>query len=1325
MQELSGEESQELAPTAVHPQESDYGDSLLGEVAGAQPLLPLPVPGERLGGASGRRFEIQQSLGGGAMGEVYRAWDGELQRVVALKFLLPRTVQLESGASELLKQEARAIARLDHPQIVRLFDVSEWNAEPWGPRVPFLVMEYLQGESLAVLLRRGRLPLARAVEVMEGVAAGLAHAHQRHLVHRDLKPGNVLLTREGEVKLLDFGLAHLVASASSLPQLPTAGTPQYMAPEQWRGEPQDERTDVWAAGVLLFELLSGERPYAGLALEELRARVCSPEPMPSVRELCPELPWELEPLLASALAKEPGQRFTSAQELLEELHELARHLGLRRAPARPVAPERRPVTLLHCIPTGLPGWLDPEDLDELEAAFHQGCAEIIQRHGGTTTLSLGARVLACFGYPHAHEEDSVQAVCAALSLAEQLPRQLAQRLRHLLPGGLEVQVGLHTDMVALHEGPAAGGGTLTLRGEAPEVVYWLATRAGPGQVLLSAATSARVRGAFELETLGQWVPEGVAATRPVQVYRVLRERRAELRFTRTHVALELTPLVGREQELRELLSAWEEAKQGRGAAVVLCGEPGIGKSRLVHELRLRVGEEAECRLQAQCGAQYTASAFYPVVELLQRLLREVLPEGLSPPALGWLEPRLRALGLSTEQEQALASLLSLPPVENLPLLQITPQRQKELVLEGLATLVQRLARECPVLAVVEDLHWADPSTLELVSQLVGRIRGERVLLLLSTRPELRYAPLQQPGVHTLKLERLGAEETEALLRESAQGRPLPQELVQRLVARTDGVPLFVEEVMHMVLEREAAGAVPAAIPGTLQELLLARLDMLPLRQKALAQLCAVVGRSFARGLLEVLAEQPPAVLARDTEGLVAAGLLEREEGGAGYQFRHALLQEVAYQSLLRGTRREYHRRTAQALAEHFPEVAEGGPELLAHHYTEAGMHLQAIAWWSKAGVRASLHSANKEAIGHLSRALELLRGLPDAGQRRGEELQLLVTLGIPLVQVQGYHAPEVERTYARIRELFSEVGEVLPRLELSYWGPFAYHVARAELGPAQELAEQLVELGERQRHRELLTLGHRMSAGVAHTRGQLLAAREHIESALRYAHFTPEEHQVLARRHFLDPEVEALAFGSVIFSVSGELSRARQYGQQALELAGRIGHTHSSAFALHYVALGCQYRREAARALELSERCQALSSEHRFRLWQVWSQLVHSWALAELGQAELGLSLMQQGLALWEASGIRAGLYHHNQGMLAEVYLRLGQPRQALEVVERALAYRGEERFYDSVLHRLRGECLEALGHAQQAHESFLQAVEVARAQGARTFERFARERLG
>jgi serine/threonine protein kinase/tetratricopeptide (TPR) repeat protein len=1289
-------------------EDSDYGDSFLMEVAGSGLGMPFRRlhPGERLGGSDGRRFEIIEALGEGAMGQVFRAQDEELQRVVALKFLFPREELAGMGL-----REARAIARLDHENIIRIFDVSEWSGGPGEPTVPFLVMECLAGESLADLMRRERrLPLRRTLEIMRDVAAGLAHAHEHHIVHRDLKPSNVFITRQGTVKLLDFGLAWVSPTPGltvEQPHLPMAGTPPYMAPEQWRGAAVDERADLWAAGVMLYELLTGELPHPSLLVDELRAKVLSPEPVPPVRERNPELPWELESLLSVVLEKDPDKRLLSAGELCEELRELEEHLRPGRASQRSVTPQRRQVTLVYCRVSGLSALaeeVDPEDFGELEAAFHRSASEVIQRHGGFITLCMGDEVLACFGYPVAKEGDSECAVLAGLDLPHAVREALRGRQPRGMSAPLAVQVGIDTDQVVLDDIlPELRGHTPTIQGEAPRIASWLARQAGPDEVVLGPSTYRMVRRAFDTEPLGARAFDG---RRTLEVHRVLRSRQAVIRFERTLPREgKLGPLVGRERELRQLLDAWRRAREGQGSYVLLVGEAGIGKSRLIQELRERVLPEKPLLLRVQCWNQFSTSALHPVIEMMQRAW--LSPERSPQENLRVVERHLEKRGLSPMQVRLLAVLVSLPVAEDSPHQRLTPQRQKEETQAALAALLMYNARQHPVLVVVEDLHWADPSTLQLLDFLLGVVERARLLFVLSARPEFRPPWTQHPGFQSLTLERLSAGCTKLLVKEVTRGQELPEEVVTQLVARTDGIPLFVEEMTRVVLEGGAA----ASIPGTLQELLLARLDSLPRRQKQLAQLCAVVGRSFSTALLATLTGLGGTVLRRDLARLMAAGLLQSrdDEAAPGYQFRHALIQEAAYQSLPRSARRQYHQRIAQALGEHFPEVAETRPELLAHHHTEAGELTPAIHYWRLAGLLASQRSANEEAVSHLTQALTLLRSLPDAASLTKDELRLLITLGMPLVQVQGFHSPDVESTYTRAEALFRQVGDELPQLELSFYGSFAYYFARGKSREAHALAGLLVDLGERQHNPELLCMGHRMMATDFFTWGQVGTSLRHLEKALASSEADLAQHRERAVRQWVNPRVAALAYGTLPLSVAGQEERAERFTREALELAGRIGHPHTTVFALTYCALGSQLRWDARTALRLAEQCIPLAREHRFLLWYLWPLVIKAWALSELGRPQEGLGLMRQVMAQWKHV-VTAGI-HHNLGLLAHIHLRLGQAEEGLAAVDEALTWpaRTEEYSYLPELHRTRGELLRLAGREDEAREEFLEAIRFAR----------------
>jgi serine/threonine protein kinase/tetratricopeptide (TPR) repeat protein len=1307
----------------------DFEDSFLREVAQGEPPPRLPVPGERMGGPDGLRFEILEELGGGAMGRVFRARDLELQRVVALKFLLLGGAPSAQSQVSLLKQEALAVAQLDHENIVRLFDVAEWSGAPWEPRVPFLVMEYLEGESLASLLRRERPGLRRALQIMGGIAAGLAHAHARHITHRDLKPGNVLLTRDGGVKLLDFGLAHFaVVRGPRIPRLPTAGTPQYMAPEQWRGAEQDERADIWAAGILLYEMLTGEPPYSGASIEELRARVTSSDPVPSLRALDPKLPEEVERLAAWMLAKAPEQRMRSAAELRDRLRQLEASLGPWHHPPEALMPQRRQVTLVSCWLSRLSSPaepLDPEDSNELQAAFHRYCSEVIQQHGGSIALSVGDEVLACFGYPTAHEEDSERAVRTALLLSRTFPPgELPEPLR----GGLSVRIGVHTDSVVFDSlSMEAQGRMPTLQGAAPRMATWLARQARPGEVVLSGTTWMLVRGTFETEVLGAHPSEGRPDGQQPDLRRVLRERKATSRFERACAASGLTPLVGRARELERLRGLWEQARRGQGALVLLSGEAGIGKSRLIQELREQVAQETSHILRFQCWSPYHPSASRPAVELLQRFF-QLEPEDLSQQGLQELETLLEKAGLAPEMAAGMAGLFAGSGAGDPSTLLVLLEQQKEFkrrVLDLTRDLLLRMAEERPVLLSMEDLHWADPSTLELLGFLLGHIERAKVFILLSARPEFRPPWPPRPWSHPLVLDRLPPESTAALVRAVAHGRSLPEELVRQLVARTDGIPLFVEELTRMMLGR-ASSELPSAIPVTLHELLLARLDALPHPQRALAQLCAVVGRSFSHALLARLSARSEASLRRELSGLMSAALLQRYEdaGGAGYQFRHALIQETAYQSLPRSLRRQHHRRIAQALVEHFPEVVEARPELLAHHFTEAGESEPAIRSWKRAAEFAILRSAFLESISHLKQALKLLGHLPDTPQRSKEELQFLNALGSLLADTQGYGSPELEQIFTRAQQLLRQLKESrqVDPLWLGHSSFFLMQGRFQEVQEVQELAMGFMDQGRRQRDPAMLMQAYALMAEISLLRGECSRAEEYFthvseleEPMARSGEAFP---RTFSEARWVDTQVGSLSLLAVLHSVCGHPELAWQWTQEVLGRLRKRERPASTAYALVFLAAASQLRGEVQRTLEWAEEARALASGVLFRPLRAVAEALWGWAAFKAGQARPGLEALRGGVELLQELGANAFLPYFLD-LLGGVYLELGQVREGLATVAEGLRIteQTEVRLFEAELHRLRGELLRAARREEEAMRHLLRAQRVARRQQATLFE--------
>lgn len=518
----------------------------------------------------------------------------------------------------------------------------------------------------------------------------------------------------------------------------------------------------------------------------------------------------------------------------------------------------------------------------------------------------------------------------------------------------------------------------------------------------------------------------------------------------------------------------------------------------------------------------------------------------------------------------------------------------------------------------------------------------------------------------------------------------------------------------------------AELPSNLNELLSAHLDRLPRRLKALVVRCAVAGLSFSAALLALVVGRDEASLQAELEELIDLGLLKRDEKAnqPTYYFRHPLLQEAAYRSQPGGMRRDRHGRFAQVLRERFPDLVEAQPELLAHHLTEAGVIEEAIRAWMRASELASRRSAYVEAAAHITRALELLRTLPEprpAGVP--QELPLLIALGLVQTEYLGYSA-ETERTYSRVLELLGRPGAVLPEAEPSLWGPFSFYFARAEFESALQIASRLVDSGTELHKPYFLVLGHRMAATVYLTWGEMDLAQEKVEQALAHSGDPDVEHhralaqrQVMAEKHWVDPIVMALAYAATIQSIRGQPDQARALSAESLALAERLGHPFTLCYALTYTAAACQVRHEAVEVARVAERGMALGHEHRFLLWKSWCGLFRTWAVSALGEPNVAIAQLRAALDRWAAAGFRAGM-PHNFGMLADMHLRAGELEHGLEAIRQALEWlqRTGERSYEVELRRLRGELLRRRGDEDGAQANFLQALEVARRQGARCF---------
>jgi hypothetical protein len=788
---------------------------------------------------------------------------------------------------------------------------------------------------------------------------------------------------------------------------------------------------------------------------------------------------------------------------------------------------------------------------------YQRCAKVIARFEGHCPY-LGDGLLVYFGYPLAHEDDAQRAVRAGLGIVEVLD-QLKTHLGQERGIQVAVRLGIHTGLVVVGD---VGGGTrqeqLAL-GETPNLAARLQGIAAPNTLVISATTFQLLGGVFACQPLGTPLLKGQA--QPLAVYRVLYESMARSRLEAAG-STGWTPLVGREQEIGLLRERWAQVKDGLGQVVLLSGEAGIGKSRLVQVLKEHVATEPQAWLTpCQCSPYHRHTPLYPMIDLLERVTLCFEREESPPQKLSKLEGFLAQYGLPlVEAVPLLAALLSLPLTADYVPLTVSPEQQKQQTLHVLLTILLRIATQQPVLLVMEDLHWVDPTTLEFLSLLVDQGPTARMLALFTFRPDFSPPWTGRAHLTQVTLPRLPRQQATEMTGRVARGKALPAEVVEQVVTKTDGVPLFVEELTKMVLESgllqeregryELTGPLPPlAIPTTLHDSLMARLDRLA-TVKSLAQLAATLGREFAYDLLQAVSPWDEGTLQRGLRQLVEAELLYQRglPPQATYLFKHALIQEAAYQSLLRSTRQQHHQRIAHVLEARFPETVETQPELLAQHYTEAGLHEPALRYWQQAGRRASTRSAYVEAIVHLTQGLALLKHLPESPERLRHELVLQTLLGPALSAARGYGAPEVEAVYIRAYELGQHVGEA-PELLPVLWGLWYFTLGRADFGRAQTLGEHLLLLGQRAQDPLLQLPGHTAMGITRLFLGEVAPAHLHLAQSVSL--YNLQQHQSLAFLYGMDCGMLGRALLGLQRLVYGYPNQALQHGTGALRLARR------------------------------------------------------------------------------------------------------------------------------------------------------------------------------
>ena len=980
--------------------------------------------------------------------------------------------------------------------------------------------------------------------------------------------------------------------------------------------------------------------------------------------------------------------------------------------------ERRQLTVLFCDMVGfteLAGRVDPEVLHGIIRQYEDACATGITRYDGYVFQRLGDGIVAFFGFPLAHEGEAERAIRAGLEILD-----ILRGLEVPVAGRLRVRIGIATGMVVVS---SAERGAV---GETMNLAARLQSIAAPGEILVSGRVQRLAGGAFEYEDLGEQTLKGIGT--PARAYRVLRESAAVSRFDAA-TGQAVAPLVGREEELAGLLERWRVARTGEGQVVALSGEPGIGKSRLVRSLRELLEAHGTGTLWFQCSPYHLHSAFQPIIANLQRVLAYARDE----PASSRLD-KLEALVVGRFARPAvdlplLAAILSLPFQDRYGLLAMSPRRQKEETIRALVDLVEAISHAAPTLLLFEDLHWADPSTLEVLGQLIPRVRHVPLLAVLTHRPEFAARWTAESDVSTVDLGRLSPPQSRALVVRLTGGKSLPPGLLEQIVQKTDGIPLFVEELTRSILESGdltetasqyayAAGAGAMTIPPTLRDSLTARLDRLG-PAKALAQIGAAIGREFSYELLAALEPTTDAALTARLAPLVESGLAFQHGTAphAVYTFKHALVQDAAYDSMLKSRRQQLHEAIAATLEERWPETADTAPELLAQHYTAAGREAAAVPYWRRAGEVALKRFALAEAVAHLQAGLTLVERLPAGPPRERAELELRTMLTPALVAVRGWAAPEVggllEPALALARSLHHRES-YLPLLH----GLWVHHMSAGRHGEAMGWAHELLGAEPTTGDDDLLQIcGHRAAMTSHFWMGHLDSAREHGDRIRML--YDIERHRPIATLTNNDPLTADGSYRAQYLWMLGYPDQALALSDAKDHLARRRNHPFDLAFALTVGALAWDYAGRPEELLRRAEEAAEVGREHGLPLMsEVMAEIVAGIAWLRAGRVEESVERLQRSLADLLRTGHRAWV-PYVRAVLGEALARAGDPAAGLRCVEESLAQveRQDERVHLAEILRLEGWMLSLQGRTDEAERSLGAAIEVARAQGTRSWE--------
>lgn len=984
--------------------------------------------------------------------------------------------------------------------------------------------------------------------------------------------------------------------------------------------------------------------------------------------------------------------------------------------------ERRQLTVLFSDlvgSTALSDTIDPEDMRAILHDYQAACTSVVGLYDGFIAKYLGDGILAYFGYPTAHEDDARRAVQAGLGIIEAI-KTISERYQRELQVPIDVRVGIHTGLVVV--GDMDKKDVLeanAIVGQTPNLAARIQSVAEPGALVVSDDTYKLVKGYFENTDLGTHELKGIS-----QAIRVHRIDHASTARSRLEAVGHLTPFAGRDKEIHTLESLWHRAQEGSGQIVFVSGEAGVGKSRLIHSIKEYAANDPDSWLtELRCSPYHHNSSFYPVIDFLERIVLRYERDETPQEKLTKIEGFALQNGQDvSEAVPLLASLLSVPLAAPYSALAITPQRQKQRIIELLVTVMLHRSQLQPVLFILEDLHWADPSTLELMDKLLERSIEHNILVFLSYRPQFVPYWAKTDIMTFIELTGLPRKNAEEIILRVSNNKTIPKEALDYIISKTDGIPLFLEELTKSMIESEmlvekgntyqlSAPLNTLGVPTSIQDSLTARLDRLT-DAKPVAQLAATIGREFSYEILEAIPGGHTATLQSQLEKLVQAGILYQKGAmpNATFSFKHALIQDSAYSSLLKTSRKDFHKLIAETFETKNPELIETQPELLAQHYTKALIPDKAIQYWLAAGLRALQRSANAESISHLKHGLELIPSITDPSRRNEYELQLHSMIGPALIATRGFGDTEVGETYQKAGELSQQLGDG-PHLMVPLWGQWVYNLVRNNLAKARSLSLEMKRLGSESKDTAMLVEAHWTLGNTLFWLADFPVTYDELNKAIEI--YDPERHHIHAYIYGQDPGVAAHCYQSYCCWYLGYLDRAYAENEAAIELAASLRHPFSIGWSLAFRFMVRMFGNEYSAAKEAADETIVFCSEQAYPFWLIAAMMVKGWAVSHLEDPKAGIPLIEQGLAGWDMIGsiivrpMFMGLYAEALGLDDKI-------DKALEVVDNAIALAQEHNEVASELdlYRIRGELLNKQGKKDKAEQSIRYGIEISEKYG-------------